>query len=182
MANEKAINKQIFKKWWFWVIVVVVLGVIGMATQGDTKNTDTDKAVDTSTTKPTEDTFDKDYDSLLGTLKSKYSTLGKVMGTDDDTWKQNNQRNPQQFPYEYRDVNFDNDEFFFEVKLIKDSASLDYFKNENTCVNMTGKDANCASGVVGNDVLYLISSYADGDQQSRVNQLVEELKTTLNNR
>lgn len=26
-------NKQIFKKWWFWVIAVVILGAIGAATQ-----------------------------------------------------------------------------------------------------------------------------------------------------
>ena len=34
-------NKQIFKKWWFWVIVVVVLGAIGAATQSSSDNSPT---------------------------------------------------------------------------------------------------------------------------------------------
>ena len=39
MAN-KMLNNQLFKKWRFWAIVVVVLGIIGLATGGgDTNNT-----------------------------------------------------------------------------------------------------------------------------------------------
>ncbi|HSH55235.1 MAG TPA: hypothetical protein VK983_00255 [Candidatus Limnocylindrales bacterium] len=34
-------NKQIFKRWWFWVIVVVVLGAIGAATQSSSDTTNT---------------------------------------------------------------------------------------------------------------------------------------------
>ena len=30
-------NKQIFKKWWFWVIAVVILGAIGAATQSSSE-------------------------------------------------------------------------------------------------------------------------------------------------
>lgn len=49
-------NKQIFKKWWFWLAVVVVLGAIGAATQSsseitNTSNTNSSTAADTS--KPT---------------------------------------------------------------------------------------------------------------------------------
>lgn len=44
MTNSKILNKQIFKKWWFWVIVVVVLGSISLA-PGDKTN----KTADTST-------------------------------------------------------------------------------------------------------------------------------------
>jgi len=40
MANSGS-NKQLFKKWWFWAIIVVVLGVIGLLTQDTTTNTDT---------------------------------------------------------------------------------------------------------------------------------------------
>ncbi len=39
MVNKQLFNKQIIKKWWFWVIVVVVLGLIGMATGGNEINT-----------------------------------------------------------------------------------------------------------------------------------------------
>lgn len=51
-------NKQIFKKWWFWVIVVVVLGAIGAATQSssettNTSNTNSPQAADTSKTTTT---------------------------------------------------------------------------------------------------------------------------------
>lgn len=40
MANSGS-NKQLFKKWWFWAIIVVVLGAIGLLTQDTTTNTDT---------------------------------------------------------------------------------------------------------------------------------------------
>lgn len=41
MTSDKVLNKQIFKKWWFWVIVVVILGLIGFATQDNSPTTDT---------------------------------------------------------------------------------------------------------------------------------------------
>lgn len=42
MAN-KVFNKQLFKKWWFWVAVVVILGLIGLlAPESSTNTTTTD--------------------------------------------------------------------------------------------------------------------------------------------
>lgn len=41
MDNKQILNKQIFKKWWFWVAAVVILGVIGLATGGSEKQTST---------------------------------------------------------------------------------------------------------------------------------------------
>ncbi|HPR09749.1 MAG TPA: hypothetical protein PLT04_04225 [Candidatus Saccharibacteria bacterium] len=41
MANKQSLNKQIFKKWWFWVAAVVILGAIGLATGNSEKQTDT---------------------------------------------------------------------------------------------------------------------------------------------
>ncbi len=41
MTSDKVLNKQIFKKWWFWVIVVVILGLIGFAPQDNSPTTDT---------------------------------------------------------------------------------------------------------------------------------------------
>ena len=40
--NKQTSDKPIYKKWWFWVIIVVILGVIGLATQGATETTDKD--------------------------------------------------------------------------------------------------------------------------------------------
>lgn len=40
MAN-KVFNKQLFKKWWFWVAVVVVLGLIGLLVPESSTNTTT---------------------------------------------------------------------------------------------------------------------------------------------
>jgi hypothetical protein len=40
MAN-KVFNKQLFKKWWFWVAVVVVLGLIGLLAPESPTNTAT---------------------------------------------------------------------------------------------------------------------------------------------
>lgn len=43
-------DKAIFKKWWFWVIVgVIVLGVIGAAGQPGSENANTDNSTDTTT-------------------------------------------------------------------------------------------------------------------------------------
>lgn len=49
-------NKQIFKKWWFWVAIVVVLAAIGAAGQSDnnstntTSNTNSSQAADSNST------------------------------------------------------------------------------------------------------------------------------------
>ncbi len=43
-------DKAIFKKWWFWVIVgVIVLGAIGAAGQSGSENANTDNSTDTTT-------------------------------------------------------------------------------------------------------------------------------------
>lgn len=40
MAN-RVFNKQLFKKWWFWVAVVVILGLIGLLAPESSTNTTT---------------------------------------------------------------------------------------------------------------------------------------------
>lgn len=57
-------NKQIFKKWWFWLIVVVVLGAIGAAGQSGNK-TDT-----TSNTNNSQTTESKSATATLPTLNT----------------------------------------------------------------------------------------------------------------
>lgn len=46
--NSKILNKQLLKKWWFWAIVVVVLGLIGLATGGSETTTPNSNTSDTS--------------------------------------------------------------------------------------------------------------------------------------
>jgi len=43
-------DKTIFKKWWFWVIVVIVLGAIGAATQSGTDKTNTSNSTSSQQT------------------------------------------------------------------------------------------------------------------------------------
>lgn len=59
--NNKILNKQLFKKWWFWVAVVVVLGIIGLATGGGDQSTDTatSNGTDSAQTTGTLPTVDK---------------------------------------------------------------------------------------------------------------------------
>ena len=42
------LDKQLLKKWWFWVIIVAVLGVIGLATGGGDTSTTTDSSTNTN--------------------------------------------------------------------------------------------------------------------------------------
>lgn len=51
------LNKQLLKKWWFWAIVVVVLGLIGLATGGGETTTPTDNTTDTNNTSQTTGTL-----------------------------------------------------------------------------------------------------------------------------
>lgn len=65
MAN-KVFNKQLFKKWWFWVAVVVVLGLIGLL------------APESSTSTATTTTDGNNSSQTVGTLpvldKADYTT------------------------------------------------------------------------------------------------------------
>lgn len=49
-------NKQIFKKWWFWLAVVVVLGAIGAAGQSGSKTDTTSKTNSSQTADTTKST------------------------------------------------------------------------------------------------------------------------------
>lgn len=71
MAN-KILNKQLFKKWWFWVIVVVVLGLIGLATGGGDQSTNIDNGSNSSQTTGTLPVVNKtDYTSKEGLVAFK---------------------------------------------------------------------------------------------------------------
>jgi len=178
-------KNKVLKKRWFLTVAIITLIAIGLVLSGcsssdDRTDSKKNKTQDTSA-QAAEDIFNEEYEDILSVLEEKYNTVGVVSGSDGNFWKQNNERNPTQFPHEYRDINFDNDEFYFETKVIKDSSNMNYFKSDNTCLKVKGNDTNCLSGEVGNNTLYIISLYADDAQPSRINQLAEELKTTLSN-
>lgn len=86
-------NKQIFKKWWFWVIVVVVLGAIGAATQSSsetntTGNTNSTQAADSSNSTATLPTLNAaDYKGKEGLVVYK-ELKGKGYTVDADFDKQ----------------------------------------------------------------------------------------------
>ncbi len=86
-------NKQIFKKWWFWVIVVVVLGAIGAATQSSsetntTGNTNSTQATDSSNSTATLPTLNAaDYKGKEGLVVYK-ELKGKGYTVDADFDKQ----------------------------------------------------------------------------------------------
>ena len=53
-------NKQIFKKWWFWLVLVLILGGIGAATQsGNPANTEQAQTNDNSETSINSPTLDE---------------------------------------------------------------------------------------------------------------------------
>jgi len=50
--NEGKAQKPIFKKWWFWVIVILVLGGIGSVMGGGSETTDPDSSQPSAQTQP----------------------------------------------------------------------------------------------------------------------------------
>lgn len=51
-------DKKLFKKWWFWVIVaVIVLGAIGSLTQGSNNDKPTDNSQNSTNTEPSASTL-----------------------------------------------------------------------------------------------------------------------------
>ena len=51
--SNKILNKQLYKKWWFWVAIVAVLGLIGLATGGDNSTTANNPTGDDNTAQVT---------------------------------------------------------------------------------------------------------------------------------
>lgn len=80
MGNKQLLNKQIFKKWWFWVIAVLILGVIGLATGSGEKQagTSTDNSSQATGTLPIVDKADytgKEALVVFKDLKAKGYTV-----------------------------------------------------------------------------------------------------------
>lgn len=126
MTNNKILNKQLFKKWWFWVGAVLVLGIIGLATQ-DTNTTNTVNNNDSSNS----NTFQKvgtlpvlnkaDYSNKEGLVVFKdlvtkgYSVTAKYV---NDAVPATNQEFTEQFTS--ADVNSCQDRLGFDAYLVSD--------------------------------------------------------------
>lgn len=183
MANSK-FNKQIFKKWWFWVIVVVVLGIIGALMQEPSTDNVATNTANTSETQnsaaqtpdtTTSEAFKTRANNVCNTLKSGYSSIAKVTCQDATVWKANNAES------EYRDVNLDfNGQIAYEVKVIADSSKRDTFKAEYTCENFYSGAGSCITGEAGQDMLYSVILY-DVKDDAEASKLADGLKQILNN-
>lgn len=104
--------------------------------------------------------IDKINTDLGYDLSIAYSNLAKV-DYHDTSWEINNQKNPETFPYKYRDILFystnrlfEKKYFVIEVRVIN-AEHLEYFQNHYTCEEMTG-GPNCIVETVGNRVLFSI--------------------------
>lgn len=125
MANN-ILNKQLLKKWWFWVIVVVALGLIGLATGGSETTTPTNSTTDTSkNTSQTKGTLpilsQADYTNKEGLVVfSELTTKGYAV-----TAKYVNEAVPstnQEFTDQFKtaDVNSCQDRLGFDAYLVSD--------------------------------------------------------------
>lgn len=152
MASEKILNKQIFKKWWFWVIVVVILGLIGFATQDtstttDTANNSTETSNDTAQNVGTLPTLDKaDYTDKEGLvvfkdLKTKgYDVTAKYV---NETVPATNQEFTEQFTS--ADVNSCQDRLGFDAYLVSDVTQ----NGDSVALTLTSEPTNnqtCPAG------------------------------------
>lgn len=181
MANDKILSKKILKKWWFWVIAIIILGSIGALLDSGSSETESNsaKGAKKSETVSFNERYDEVYDILSDEYEADSDTFG---GTDEDTWQTNNEANPDQFPYNYRDINFDNTEVFYEVKVLGDTsdASIKYFNDTYTCSEVYGSSEGCIVAKVGDDVIYLIALYDKNDTTTDLQSLSTELADTLN--
>jgi hypothetical protein len=60
MVKGKTADKPIYKQWWFWVAIVVVLGIIGFATQGANNTNTSNNSDNNSSQTGTLPTLNKD--------------------------------------------------------------------------------------------------------------------------
>lgn len=122
MAN-KIFNKQLFKKWWFWVAVVAVLGLIGLLAPESptetTTNTDTGSQSETLGTLPVLNK--SDYTTKEGLVVYKdlvakgYTVTAKY---ENEAVPATNQELTDQF--KTADVNSCSDRLGFDAYIVSD--------------------------------------------------------------
>lgn len=95
-VTEVKIKKPIYKKWWFWVIALIVIGIIGSGSNGSKPNTapttitskDSTEATATSTPAPTEskqdvNTENTEPETFVNTAEATELFTGEfTVGTD----------------------------------------------------------------------------------------------------
>ena len=151
MASEdKILSKQLFKKWWFWVIVVVILGAIGLATQDTSTTNDTANNNDTSNntqnvgTLPVIDKTDfTDKEGLVAfkDLKTKgYTVTAKYV---NEAVPATNQEFTEQFTS--ADVNSCSDRLGFDAYLVSD-VTQDGENITLTLTNVPTSNQTCPAG------------------------------------
>ena len=151
MASEdKILSKQLFKKWWFWVIVVVILGAIGLATQDTSTTNDTANNNDTSNntqnvgTLPVIDKTDfTDKEGLVAfkDLKTKgYTVTAKYV---NEAVPATNQEFTEQFTS--ADVNSCSDRLGFDAYLVSD-VTQDGDNITLTLTNVPTSNQTCPAG------------------------------------
>lgn len=126
MVNKQLFNKQIIKKWWFWVIVVVVLGIIGLATDG---NKSTDKAANNSSSQTSgklatinkSDYTGKEALVVFKDLKTKgYAVTAKYVNENLSDYKRDLTNS-----FEEADINSCSDRLGFDAYLVGDLTQTD---------------------------------------------------------
>lgn len=151
MASNKILNKQIFKKWWFWVAVVVVLGLIGLATGGGETNTPANNSTNTndSTTSQTgtlptlnkADYTDKEGLVVFNDLKTKgYTVTAKYV---NEKVPATNQELTDQFAS--ANVNSCQDRLGFDAYLVSDVTQ----NGDSVALTLTNQPTNnqtCPAG------------------------------------
>jgi len=126
MTNNKILNKQLFKKWWFWVGAVLVLGIIGLATQDtntantvnntDSSNSNTSQKVGTLPVLNKADYSNKEGLAVFKDLVTKgYSVTAKYV---NEAVPATNQEFTEQFTS--ADVNSCQDRLGFDAYLVSD--------------------------------------------------------------
>lgn len=185
----KGDGKKWYAKPWVWIVIVVIL-IVSAAASSEENNqrqntvpnvTDGNKQVQTTVDndKNANDSFDQRALTVCGAIQSAYKKIAQVDCQDSSTWEENNKRNPQQFPYEYRDIDVDfGGQISYTIKVISDKTRLDYFRNENQCSNLVSSQSGCATGDTGNDILFAVVLNDRKDDET-ANQLASELKTVL---
>lgn len=151
MASEnKVLNKQLFKKWWFWVIVVVILGAIGFATQDTSTTNDTANNNDTSNTTQNVGTLpalnkadytDKEGLVIFSDLKAKgYTVTAKYV---NEAVPATNQEFTEQFTT--ANVNSCSDRLGFDAYLVSD-VTQDGDNITLTLTNVPTNNQTCPAG------------------------------------
>ena len=78
-------KKSIFKKWWFWVGLVAIVGLIGAASSNSTTNASSSNTQHTSQAGITKANFDKiDIDMTKDRVDAILGTKGSIMSQTAD--------------------------------------------------------------------------------------------------